>query len=325
MIDSLTDRQGLRRVATVAIIGLLVAFSGCAGFDDGALGGSPNDTGTTTANPTTDSVETTASDGHDHSHSQGSETTASDSEKTNNSAETNASGDISGKMTVAVAGNELPLDKLASGDRMSIASDDEHAWRASSDLTLSEALASFGVEAGADAVTYNGTTYREATDGTTIHYRVNGESVDPESYALQDGDQVWMTVETAEANYSIPGTYIHADQQHIHGPMEFVVEGEEIDFSAERFQSSHRHFHFEGGHANPWHAHSWSVTLQYGLNTLSGINVTEDAVTYNGTTYRRGDADATVSITVNGESVDPSEYFLKDGDDVRIVLDRDES
>ena len=315
-----------------------------------------NDTaGTTAAN---DSSGTTAADGHSHSHghSHGDETsTDSESDESNesnesantsdpndytgsandsesngstgstNDSETNGSAQLSGKMTVVVAGNELPLDDLATGDRVSIASDDEHTWRASSELALAEALASFGVDASADSLSYNGTTYREATNGTTVSVRVDGEPVDPESYTLQDGDQVWVTVETAETDYSVPGTYIRAAQQHIHGQMEFVVDGETVDFSRPRFQSGHRHFHFEGGHADPWHAHSWSVTLQYGLNTLSGINVTEDAVTYNGTTYTRGAANETVSITVNGDPVDPSEYLLKDGDDVRIVVERDGS
>ncbi|UPV76846.1 hypothetical protein M0R89_20475 (plasmid) [Halorussus limi] len=355
MPDTLAGGGGRRRVVAIALVGLLVAFSGCAGFGGGVSDGTSTENGTTTAGePTTepatgestvvngtdetttandstgttatnDSSETTAGDGHSHSH--GGETTDSEGSDDggNDSESANATGDLSGKMTVVVAGTELPLDELSSGDRVSIAADDEHSWRANSSLTLAAALSSFGVEASADAVSYDGETYREATNGTEIHYRVNGEEVDPESYTLGDGDQIWVTVETADANYSVPGTYIDADQQHIHGPMTFVVDGEKVDFSAERFQSGHRHFHFEGGHANPWHAHSWSVTLQYGLNTLSGINVTDDSVTYNGTTYRRGAANTSVSITVNGEAVDPSEYFLKDGDEVRVVVEKDDS
>ncbi|WP_137287820.1 DUF4430 domain-containing protein [Halorussus salinisoli] len=328
MTNLLMDRRTIRRVVTVAVVGLLITFSGCSALG-GDVGGSA-DTETTTAESTAteltteagettaanDSSETTTGDGHGHSH--GDETTTDDS------GETNATGDLSGKMTVAVAGTELPLDELASGE-VSMASDDEHTWRTSSNLTLAEALSSFGVEASAEQLSYDGTTYNEETNGTGIHYRVNGESVDPESYTLQDGDQVWVTVETADTNYSVPGNYIRANQQHIHGPMTFVVDGEEVDFSEERFQSGHRHFHFEGGHANPWHAHSWSITLQYGLNTLSGINVTEDSVTYNGTTYSEADPDTNVSITVNGEPVDPSEYLLKDGDDVRIVVEKNAS
>ncbi|WP_135855421.1 hypothetical protein [Halorussus salinus] len=362
MFETLTDGRGRRRALAVALVGLLVAFAGCAGL--GGSDAATTENGTTAVEPTTgestpttdtaattaandssattdDGSETPADDsgtpatnesttsssghshgGEDHSHGGTDDSTANDS--TANASAGSASADSSGKIAVAVAGSELSLDDRSSGDPLSIAADDDHTWRADSSVTLAAALGTFGIDANETALTYDGRTYRESTDGTEIYYRVSGEEVDPQSATLDDGDQVWVTVETADANYSVPGDYIRAAQLHVHGPMEFTVNGEEVDFSEERFQSGHRHFHFEGGQANPWHAHSWSVTLQYGLNTLSGINVTDDSVTYNGTTYERG-PDTTVEFVVNGESVEPSEYFLKDGDDVRVVVQAEES
>ena len=346
MFETLTDGHGRRRALAVALVGLLVAFAGCAGMGGGA-DATTTENGTTAVEPTTDestptndtagttaandssattatNESTTSSSGDGHSHGGEGHSHGGTDDSSANDSTANASSDLSGKVAVAVAGSELSLDDRSSGEPLSIAADDDHTWRANSSVTLAEGLGTFGIDANETTLTYDGETYRESTNGTEIYYRVSGEEVDPTSATIADGDQIWVTVETADANYSIPGDYIRAAQLHIHGPMEFTVNGEEIDFSKERFQSGHRHFHFEGGDANPWHAHSWSVTLQYGLNTLSGIDVTDDSVTYNGTTYERG-PDTTVEFVVNGESVEPSEYFLKDGDDVRVVVEADDS
>ncbi|WP_135823745.1 hypothetical protein [Halorussus ruber] len=176
MADSLVDERAVRRAVTVAVVGLLVAFSGCAGLGANGPGG-PSVGG----DATTDATETTAGD------SGGSDDSA------------NATGEASGKVTVVVAGTELPLGKLASGEELSIADDDEHTWRASGNPTLAGALSSFGVEANATAVRYDGTTYRRGDAGITVSIRVNGESVDPTEYFLKDGDSVQIVVETEES------------------------------------------------------------------------------------------------------------------------------
>ena len=66
-----------------------------------------------------------------------------------------------------------------------------------------------------------------------------------------------------------------------------------------------------------WHGHAKGVTLSYAMGTL-GIDVTEDTVAYQGTTYG-DDPGETVVVKVNGESVNPEEYVLQDGDHIQIV------
>lgn len=226
-------------------------------------------------------------------------------------------------MTVVVAGAEVTDDVEPTGGPFTFNATEPHTWHAASGVTLAEALATLDVEATADTVTYGGTSYDGAQSGTTVSYRVNGDPVDPTAYTLADGDEVWVTVETPGMNVSTPGTYIESADQHVHGHLEFVVEGEPVDFSRDRYQSTDRYFHFEDGDGRAWHAHSYSITLEYALSTLAGIEVSADGgtVTVNGTTYTDSASGETVRIEVNGEPVTPGEYYLKDWDGIRVVLE----
>ncbi|WP_435176651.1 hypothetical protein [Halorussus sp. AFM4] len=104
---------------------------------------------------------------------------------------------------------------------------------------------------------------------------------------------------------------------HYHGTINATIGGQQLDFSRQQFQLQDRAFHFENGQGQRWHAHAKGVTLAYAMQTL-GINVTDDTVAYDGTTYG-DDPGESVTITVNGEPVTPSEYVLQQGDRVRIV------
>lgn len=106
---------------------------------------------------------------------------------------------------------------------------------------------------------------------------------------------------------------------HYHGTIEMAVAGEQVDFSQQQYQVQADEFHFENRDGERWHAHAPGVTLEYAMATL-GIEVTADSVTYEGTTYRDSDSGTTVVVEVNGESVDPAEYVLEDGDHVRIEV-----
>ena len=107
---------------------------------------------------------------------------------------------------------------------------------------------------------------------------------------------------------------------HTHGPIQMVVEGQQVDFSQSQYQLQADAFHFENGDGSRWHVHAEDVTLGYAMGTL-GIEVTESTVTYEGTTYQDSDPDTSVTVTVNGNAVTPSEYVLQDGDDVRIIVE----
>lgn len=104
---------------------------------------------------------------------------------------------------------------------------------------------------------------------------------------------------------------------HYHGTIEVSIDGQQLDFSRQQFQLEADAFHFENNDGEEWHVHAQDVTLSYAMSTL-GIDVTEDTLTYDGTTYG-DDSGETVVVEVNGESVNPEEYVLQEGDDVRIV------
>lgn len=110
---------------------------------------------------------------------------------------------------------------------------------------------------------------------------------------------------------------------HIHGSMAVTIDGNQIDFSRDKYQLQDRSFHFERGNGERWHVHAKGVTLQYAMETL-GINVTNNTVTYDGTTYRESDPGTTITITANGESVSPRTYVLKEGDNIRILVNTTE-
>ncbi len=106
---------------------------------------------------------------------------------------------------------------------------------------------------------------------------------------------------------------------HYHGTMNVTIDGQTLDFSQDQYQLQDDYFHYEGGDGSRWHVHGQDVSLEYGLATL-GIEVTEDSVTFDGTTYEDGDDGTNVTITVNGESVDPAQYVLQRGDQVRVIV-----
>lgn len=109
-------------------------------------------------------------------------------------------------------------------------------------------------------------------------------------------------------------------ETHLHGTIRMNVMGETVDFSQEQYQitsTGNDYFHFEGD--GRWHVHAPGVTLEYAMATLD-IGVVDDSVTFQGTTYTDGE-NATITIQVNGNDVDPESYVLQDGDEVAIVVE----
>ena len=107
---------------------------------------------------------------------------------------------------------------------------------------------------------------------------------------------------------------------HYHGTIEVVIDGEGFDFSRDRWQLRADAFHFEGNEGNRWHGHAEDVTLAWAMDTL-GIRVTASTVTYDGTTYDDADPGTDVTVSVDGEPVDPATYVLEEGDAIRIVVE----
>jgi sulfur carrier protein ThiS len=104
---------------------------------------------------------------------------------------------------------------------------------------------------------------------------------------------------------------------HYHGTIDATIDGQELDFSRQQFQLEADAFHFENRDGEQWHVHADRVTLAYAMQTL-GIDVTNGTVAYDGTTYG-DDPNETAIVEVDGESVNPTEYVLQQGDHVRIV------
>lgn len=108
---------------------------------------------------------------------------------------------------------------------------------------------------------------------------------------------------------------------HFHGTMNVTIEGERIDFSRAEYQQPRQFpaLHFEGGDGQTWHGHARTLTLEYAMATLD-IGVDDTRVTIGDKTYDGTDSGTTVRIQVNGASVDPLTYELRDGDHVTIVV-----
>jgi hypothetical protein len=118
---------------------------------------------------------------------------------------------------------------------------------------------------------------------------------------------------------------------HEHGTINVTIDGETLDFSQPQFQNpgQYQAFHFEGGNGDVWHKHASGVTLEYGMKTLD-IEMNQSAIAYDGTIYMADDPGTSITVTVNGEPVDPATYELQgaqdtgnagQGDHIRILVE----
>jgi hypothetical protein len=229
-------------------------------------------------------------------------------------------------MLVVVEGQEKHL-YTESGAKFSFNETDEHTWEAEESLTLAEALEAANVTAEPDSLTIDGETYNESDTNTTITYQVAGTEIeDPSEYELEDMNPAHeIVVRVDDHDQEVPGRLVEQSHPHPHGRLNMTVDGEPVDFTQEKYVLSNEQFHFHGDeNATRWHGHSLNLTASYAVSTFPGMNMTSDSLTYNGTTYRANDPETSFNVTVNGESVDPSTYVLKDGDDIQVTVDRTE-
>lgn len=103
---------------------------------------------------------------------------------------------------------------------------------------------------------------------------------------------------------------------HYHGELYVTIDGQELDFSQQKYQLQDDAFHFESGQGVKWHGHAQSITLQYALATLD-IKATDDELTFEGTTYTTDNYE--ISYTVNGQSVSV-DYVLQPEDEIRVTV-----
>lgn len=117
---------------------------------------------------------------------------------------------------------------------------------------------------------------------------------------------------------------------HEHGTITVEVEGEQVNLGSAEFQRSQA-FHFHPGDP-AWHMEPREprrLTLSEAMAEL-GVELTANSITIRGETYRDDDPETTLTVEVDGESVDPETYELhgvseqqppSEGDSIRIVAE----
>jgi len=284
-----------RTYGITIVVAVLVVMAGCSG---------PFQSGDASTQDPTETTEPTVT------------TTATEADDTEGTA--TETGEITGRVLFVLDGSDTHVDPWTSNQADGVWMNDTqtHRWHVENDsTTLAAALGVLGVEATADSLAYDGETYNESANGTTVAYRVDGAVVDPTEYQLEDGDEVHVTVYTE--NLSVPGCHYSTTHPHSHGTLEANVDGEELNFSQERYTMNDDYFHFHGDEdGSRWHAHSTNLTVRYAISSFDEFDVTNGSVTINESTY---DANETTFL-VNGESVDPDRYVLKDGDQIELAV-----
>ncbi|SIR93303.1 hypothetical protein [Natronorubrum thiooxidans] len=113
------------------------------------------------------------------------------------------------------------------------------------------------------------------------------------------------------------------------GELEVIVDGEAIDLSADRFQSENAandslefHLHEQDDY---WYMEGAEpVTFAEGLDLLPHFACTQQGddhvVTIDGTDYDGREPETELTFLVSGETVDPTEYVVQDGDELRLEI-----
>jgi hypothetical protein len=308
------------QVASILLVVSLL-LAGCSGvFGSETAGSTPTETPTEDAAPTATELATDTP----AAETESGTTATDDSTSSGENRTSEPSSSMSGRMLFVINGEERHLD-TSKNSAFRFNESNEHTWHANESMSLASALETTDVDASADKLSYNGTTYRESEDGTTIAYRVAGTVVEqPSEYDLEDLDpedeiSIWVT--TDNGSNARTDRIVEASHPHPHGTLTVSVNGEKVNFSKEKYIMASERFHFHSPEeVNRWHGHSLSLTVAEAVSTFPGLNVTEDSLTYNGTTYQQNASGTTVNVSVNGNEVDPSTYHLKDGDDIRVSV-----
>ncbi|WP_247002240.1 hypothetical protein [Halosolutus gelatinilyticus] len=120
---------------------------------------------------------------------------------------------------------------------------------------------------------------------------------------------------------------------HGSGDIAVVVDDDSVDLSADRFQAEHAENHSMAFHLHEGDEHWYMegekpVTFAEGLDLLPHFEYEESngdrALTIDGETYDSADSGTDVAFYVNDEAVDPAEYELQDGDDLRVEISTEE-
>ncbi len=115
---------------------------------------------------------------------------------------------------------------------------------------------------------------------------------------------------------------------HDHGNLDISIDGELVDLDQPRFHDLHTEFHIHPGHGNKWHHHPQTlaamfsfepVTLRQALSAV-GVELSEDAVAFDGNVYNTTDPAVTVTVHVDATQVDPDTHVIGDGDRITVEV-----
>lgn len=141
----------------------------------------------------------------------------------------------------------------------------------------------------------------------------------------------------AGGTYYVVDAFSAEPQQtvHEHGPLTVEIDGDPIQFAQQEQYTQPRDnpspaFHVHSQSPGYWHVHPSSpgrLTISEAFSEI-GVEVTESRLEIEGETYDATEEGVELSITVNGEAVDPESYELQGvgqapydrGDDLRIAV-----
>lgn len=188
-VDPVVYAAGIAGVSLLAVVAYFVFFAGAGGA---GTGGATDAAGSSAA-------EATAAGTADAKAEVEAEAAAATLTPHDDGA-VHFHGDIN----VTIAGRTLDF----SGQRYQLRNDHFHfengvgdRWHVHSrDVTLGYAMETLGIDVSPDTLSFDGTTYRDADPGTTVLVQVNGDDVRPDSYVLEKGDTIVITVRTDDSN-----------------------------------------------------------------------------------------------------------------------------
>ena len=115
---------------------------------------------------------------------------------------------------------------------------------------------------------------------------------------------------------------------HESGEIEIVVDGDPIDLEADRYQAEHADdfsldFHFHEG-SESWYMDCERVTFAEAIDLIPHVSLDhrdgEHVFTHDDETTDARESGTEIEFVLNGESVDPDDHRLEDGDELFVEI-----
>ena len=107
--------------------------------------------------------------------------------------------------------------------------------------------------------------------------------------------------------------------EHVHAAFAVKINGEELDFSQEKYQVQSQYIHVENNDGNTLHRHATGVPVGEFFASL-GMNVTDSCFTLENKTSYCSDGNSNLEFYVNGNKTNSiANYILKEDNRILIV------